>query len=93
MYKILSVNSKILILLIEIISITFITASIEDNWTIPQFNVLQKIYDDCQDKNDFSGCLKGKALLALGKAIEQVCSIYNIYVRLYVQCIWNFTLK
>lgn len=36
------------------------------------FTVLQKVYDDCQDKNDFTGCLKGKALTALSRAVDQV---------------------
>lgn len=34
--------------------------------------VLQKVYDDCQDKSDFTGCLKGKALTALTRAVDQV---------------------
>lgn len=42
------------------------------SWLGPEFSVLQKVYDDCQDKNDFTGCLKGKALLALTKAVDQV---------------------
>lgn len=45
------------------------------SWFGPEFSVLQKVYDDCQNKNDFTGCLKGKALLALTKAVDQVSSI------------------
>ncbi|KAG5675786.1 hypothetical protein PVAND_005660 [Polypedilum vanderplanki] len=33
--------------------------------------VLQKVYDDCESKDDFTGCLKGKALTALSRAVEQ----------------------
>lgn len=44
------------------------------SWFGPEFSVLQKVYDDCQNKNDFTGCLKGKALLALNKAVDQVSS-------------------
>lgn len=43
-----------------------------NSWFTPEFSVIQKVYDDCQDKNDFTGCLKGKALTALSKAVEQV---------------------
>lgn len=42
------------------------------SWFGPEFGVLQKVYDDCQNKNDFTGCLKGKALVALTKAASQV---------------------
>lgn len=50
------------------------------SWFGPEFSVLQKVYDDCQNKNDFSGCLKGKALLALTKAVDQVSAqlIYSV---------------
>lgn len=37
-----------------------------------EFGVLQKVYDDCQDKEDFGGCLKGKALTAISRAVDQV---------------------
>ena len=37
-----------------------------------EITVLQKVYDDCQDKSDFTGCLKGKALTALTRAVDQV---------------------
>lgn len=42
------------------------------SWFGPEFSVLQKVYDDCQYKNDFTGCLKGKALVAITKAADQV---------------------
>ncbi|XP_052862581.1 uncharacterized protein LOC128269219 [Anopheles cruzii] len=35
-----------------------------------ELNVVQKVYDDCQDKQDFAGCLKGKALTAISRAID-----------------------
>ncbi|XP_035908019.1 uncharacterized protein LOC118510380 [Anopheles stephensi] len=35
-----------------------------------ELSVLQKVYDDCQDKQDFTGCLKGKALTAISRAID-----------------------
>lgn len=37
-----------------------------------EFNVLQKVYDDCQGNEDFGGCLKGKALTAISRAVGQV---------------------
>lgn len=43
-----------------------------EGWFGPEFSVLQKVYDDCLDKNDFTGCLKGKAIVALTKAADQV---------------------
>lgn len=36
-----------------------------------EFNVLQKVYDDCQEIDDFGGCLKGKALTAIARAVDQ----------------------
>lgn len=51
------------------------TVTVDDasnSWFGPEFGVLQKVYDDCQNKNDFTGCLKGKALVALTKAASQV---------------------
>ncbi|CAO1373873.1 unnamed protein product [Diamesa hyperborea] len=36
-----------------------------------EFSILQKVYDDCHDKSDFTGCLKGKAVMAISRAIEQ----------------------
>lgn len=36
------------------------------------WNVVQKVYDDCSEKNDFVGCLKGKALTAISRALDQV---------------------
>ena len=35
-------------------------------------NIVQKVYDDCESKDDFTGCLKGKALTAISRAVEQV---------------------
>lgn len=49
-----------------------ITEDLTSNWFGSEFGVLQKVYDDCQNKNDFTGCLKGKALVALSKAVDQV---------------------
>lgn len=37
-----------------------------------EFNVIQKVYDDCQENEDFGGCLKGKALTAISRAVDQV---------------------
>lgn len=56
-------------------------------WFGPEFGVLQKVYDDCQNKNDFTGCLKGKALVALTKAASQVCKFDDAMVS--VICYYN----
>ncbi|XP_055376587.1 uncharacterized protein LOC129608857 [Condylostylus longicornis] len=37
----------------------------------PEFGLVQKLYEDCQDTNDFIYCLKEKALNALSKAANQ----------------------
>lgn len=47
-------------------------ASSETGWFGSEFSVVQKVYEDCQNKNDIVGCLKGKALGAINKAVEQV---------------------
>lgn len=61
-----------LIVLVAIITSAVSVAATEESWLGPEFSVLQKVYDDCLEKDDFTGCLKGKALGALNKAIEQV---------------------
>lgn len=38
----------------------------------PELALLQKVYDECQEKNDFMKCPKGKAITALHRAVEQV---------------------
>lgn len=43
-----------------------------------EFSVLQKVYDDCQEKEDFGGCLKGKALTAIARAVDQVSRLLAI---------------
>lgn len=53
------------------------TEMAKGEWLSPEFSVLQKVYEDCQDKQEFTGCLKGKALTALTRAIEQVRSSYR----------------
>lgn len=41
-------------------------------WPAAEFAVLQKVYDDCSAKKHMTVCLKGKALTALTRAVEQV---------------------
>lgn len=53
-----------------------------EGWFGPEFSVLQKVYDDCIEKNDFTGCLKGKALVALTKAVDQV-RIFELKQHIY----------
>lgn len=48
------------------------TSSNSNSWFGPELTIVQKVYDDCQSNNDFTGCLKGRALTALSKAIDQV---------------------
>jgi hypothetical protein len=44
----------------------------KDDEDIKELNILKKVYDDCESKEDFTGCLKGKALTAISRAVEQV---------------------
>lgn len=44
----------------------------KDDEEIKELNVLKKVYDDCESQDDFTGCLKGKALTAISRAVEQV---------------------
>lgn len=41
------------------------------SWLGPEFQIIRRVYDDCQAKDDFMSCLKQKALNGLGRAIEQ----------------------
>ena len=41
-----------------------------------EFSVLSKVYNDCEGKEDFGGCLKGKALTAISRAVDQVTKKY-----------------
>lgn len=43
-----------------------------------EFSILQKVYDDCHEKSDFTGCLKAKAVMAISRAVEQVIFYYMI---------------
>ncbi|XP_026325204.1 uncharacterized protein LOC113234147 isoform X1 [Hyposmocoma kahamanoa] len=44
----------------------------EDSWwPSAEFAVLQKVYDDCSSQKHLTMCLKGKALTALTRAVEQ----------------------
>ncbi|EAT32888.1 AAEL014873-PA [Aedes aegypti] len=40
------------------------------NWFGGEICILQKVYDDCQEKSDFTECLKQKALTSLSRAID-----------------------
>ncbi len=61
------------LVLIAIVTCTTASEESTGSWLGPDFVVLQRVYDDCYDSNDFTGCLKGKALVALNKAVDQVC--------------------
>lgn len=67
-------NQRLAVEVLVLVSLitSIVTASEESSWFGSEFSVLQKLYDDCQDKNDFSGCLKGKALTALSRADDKV---------------------
>ncbi|XP_055538866.1 uncharacterized protein LOC129726181 [Wyeomyia smithii] len=40
------------------------------NWFGGEICIVQKVYDDCQEKSDFTECLKQKALTSLSRAID-----------------------
>lgn len=73
MLKMLSRVSVELVVFVAIITSVISASTAEESWFgQSEFSVLQKVYDDCLDKDDFTGCLKGRALTALNKAINQV---------------------
>lgn len=74
MLKMLSRVSVELVVFVAIITsiVSAASATSEESWFGPEFSVLQKVYDDCLNKDDFTGCLKGRALVALNKAVSQV---------------------
>lgn len=41
-------------------------------WHSAELAVLQKVYDDCSQQKELTTCLKGRALSALSRAVEQV---------------------
>lgn len=92
MLKMLSRVSVELVVFVAIItSIVSAASATEESWFGPEFSVLQKVYDDCLDKDDFTGCLKGRALVALDKAISQVRnSIEILYYHLIITFIESF---
>lgn len=54
-----------------------------------EFSILQKVYDDCHDKSDFTGCLKGKAVMAITRAIEQVSTLIIIKLIIVSHSLFN----
>ncbi|KAH8306753.1 hypothetical protein KR044_012576 [Drosophila immigrans] len=53
-------------------SATPATDVLGNDWGLgPELALVRRVYDDCQDKNDFIGCLKQKALYALTRALDQ----------------------
>ncbi|KAH8377674.1 hypothetical protein KR093_006596 [Drosophila rubida] len=45
---------------------------LSNDWGLgPELALVRRVYDDCQDRNDFVGCLKQKALYALTRALDQ----------------------
>jgi len=49
----------------------------DENQVGKDLSIIQKVYDDCENKEDFTGCLKGKALTAISRAVEQVRIDFN----------------
>lgn len=66
------IRRKFVILLLSVFCCCGFGAGEEEKWLESEWNVLQKVYDDCQFKEDFVGCIKGRALAAMDKAVEQV---------------------
>lgn len=48
-----------------------VSSQASTSWLGPEFQIIRRVYDDCQAKNDFMSCLKHKALTGLSRAIEQ----------------------
>ncbi|KAH8305404.1 hypothetical protein KR018_002637 [Drosophila ironensis] len=48
------------------------SATAPSDWGFgPEMSLVRRVYDECQDTNDFIGCLKQKALHALNRALDQ----------------------
>lgn len=77
MFRRVSVVSVVMVAILA----TAVFGAAEESWLGPELSVLQKVYDDCLDKDDFTGCLKGKAMGALNKAIEQVRMNFQSYTQ------------
>jgi hypothetical protein len=62
------------ILVLFAISGAVLCASVSKNSAdiTSEINVLSKVYDECEAKEDFGGCLKAKAATAISRATEQV---------------------
>lgn len=55
-------------------------------WPSAEFTILQKVYDDCSSHKHVSMCLKGKALTALTRAVEQVKPVSSVTCYREVSC-------
>lgn len=64
-----------LVLLLSVIC--SIVAVNEKSWFGPEFTILRRVYTECQVKDDFTGCLKQKALAVVSRAINQVLMNYE----------------
>lgn len=65
------------ILLVITVSTAVLAASVpkratDEDQSGKEFTILQKVYEDCESKPDFTDCLKGKALTAISRAVDQV---------------------
>jgi hypothetical protein len=66
-----------------VVFITLITSSIAasaGHRGNSELSVLQKVYDDCQAKPDFTECLKQKAVTAVARAIDMVSPLSNLKI-------------
>ena len=71
------------ILLVLTVSTAVFAASVpkranDEDQSGKEFTILQKVYDDCESKPDFTDCLKGKALTAISRAVDQVINCNNL---------------
>ena len=73
--------SKLIVkcLVVIAVSSSVLSASVpkksNDDQAGKELSIIQKVYDDCESKDDFTACLKGKALTAISRAVDQVMSI------------------
>lgn len=71
MYSKLVVQCFIALTISTAVFAASVAKKVDDEET-KELNILKKVYDDCESKDDFTGCLKGKALTAISRAVEQV---------------------
>lgn len=71
MYSKLAVELLVILTVSSAVFAASVSKKSDDEQVGKDLSIIQKVYDDCESKEDFTGCLKGKALTAISRAVEQ----------------------